>query len=102
MIWQEGISPAGLNNHFLRDLERAEYYAGFDFVITSAFRIGDAKCHGKGKAVDIKCHHSGERFRIVRALLKAGFMRIGIYDRHIHADRCRDRQQKVLWMGASS
>lgn len=101
MIWKEGVTDAGLDPEFLRHLRRAEEKAGFDFIVTDAYREGDKKCHGRGKAVDLRVSYSGERFRILEALLWAGFRRIGIYDLHIHADRCSDMPNKVLWLGKS-
>ncbi len=101
MIFKEGISSEGLDADFITDIEFAERVAGLSFYITSAYRDGDPKCHGVGRAVDISCEDSTSRFAIVRGLTIAGFRRIGLYDRHIHADRCTDRPVRVLWMGES-
>lgn len=102
MIWKAGISDLGLNREFLAKLRLAEKFAGFDFVVTSAFRQGDEKCHGYGKAVDLACIHSGERWRIDEAIRKAGFRRLGLYDKHVHVDGCSAMAQKVLWLGRST
>ncbi len=101
MIWKSGVIKKGLFVDFLSRLQTAEKHAGFDFIITSAIRKKDNGCHGLGRAVDLACHRSNERWRIVFALERAGFRRIGIYDRHIHVDDCRNRGMKVLWWGKS-
>jgi hypothetical protein len=84
-------------------LDRARRISGVPFVITDSFREGpgDESAHNKGKAVDIRCHFSGPRFKILEGLIKAGFNRIGIYDRHIHADVDETRPPEVAWLGKS-
>ncbi len=102
MIFRDGISDKGMDEIFMKDLEVAELYSGgVEFEITSAFRSHDKKCHGQGKAVDIACSDSHERMKILTGLTRAGFTRIGLYDRHIHADSCEGRPHWVLWLGVS-
>ena len=76
-------------------LVAARFIAGIPFPINSWCRCkqhnkdeGGAKGSGHliGQAVDIECVLSRDRFIMVDALLKAGFRRIYIYPRHIHAD----------------
>lgn len=102
MIYANGTSEKGLDSHLITLLELAEKFAGAEFVITSALREGDSGTHGLGFAVGISCFHSRPRFRILAALFKVGFRRIGIYDAHIHADISLARDQEVLWRGESS
>jgi len=72
-----------------------------ELVITSGKRT-NSKAHKKGKAIDIRCSTSTLRFHIIDAALSEGFMRIGIYDRHIHLDLEMDNYpQCVMWMGKS-
>lgn len=80
---------------FMNKLDTARHLAGCKFVILSAYRnlaweetMGRSgnSSHTKGVAVDIKCVNSEARLFIVRALLEAGFKRIGIYDSFIHVD----------------
>ncbi len=87
-----------LQEDLLRYLRRAERLYGEKFVITSGYREGDPRCHGRGLAVDIACDKSHERMGLIKALTTAGFRRIGLGTRHIHADRCMDRTQDVLWL----
>lgn len=101
MKFKKGFSDIGLTESLKMFLELAERLHGIDFFVTSAYREGDAGAHGEGLAVDIRCNSSRERFNIVVALTGAGFRRIGIYDRHVHADRSLNRPDKVIWIGES-
>ena len=77
----------------LRMLDEARALAGIPFSLSSAFRcakhnkavggVADS-AHTHGYAVDIKCTSSHYRFRIISALLEAGFRRIGekVVDHH--------------------
>ena len=57
--------------------------------------------HPTGYGADIKCTDSGYRMRLIEALLAAGFQRIGIYDKHIHADCDPKLPPNVMWTGVS-
>ncbi|MCK4784655.1 MAG: hypothetical protein KAV87_12955 [Desulfobacteraceae bacterium] len=64
----------------------------------------DTSSHPKGYAVDIKCTTSRCRFQLLKALIEAGFTRIGIRinkDRpeksFIHADCDPDKDPEVIW-----
>ena len=92
---------------FLEMLDDARDIAGIPFRITSSFRtpeynakIGGSKnsAHLRGKAVDIACDNSGERWQIVSALLKVGFRRIGIGKTFIHVDLDDSLPQNVIWL----
>jgi zinc D-Ala-D-Ala carboxypeptidase len=61
----------------------------------------DASAHIKGVAVDLACASSRNRMKMVSALIVAGFKRIGVYDRHLHADCDPDLPQEVMWVGKS-
>ena len=52
--------------------------------------------HMDGKAADIKVFTDGDRFRLMQALLKNGFRRIGIGKTIIHAD-IDESAVPVLW-----
>jgi hypothetical protein len=75
--------------------------------ITSGYRPGDSKSHGRGLAVDIvdDLKHdsitSGWRFAVLKAALQLGFTRIGIYNSHIHLDLDPSLPQGVAWWGES-
>lgn len=92
-------SPELMNPALIRKLEIARCNARVPFVISSSYRLGDLLSHGDGDAVDIVCENSDERMRIVSSLLFAGFVRIGVYPRHVHADVSVRLPQNVFWIG---
>jgi zinc D-Ala-D-Ala carboxypeptidase len=103
---------AGLNPELVEALDRARGFAKQPFIITSGLRdpAHNAEAggvsnstHCKGLAVDLRCEGSRSRFRMVSALILAGFRRIGVYDRHLHVDLGPegDYPQDVMWTGVS-
>lgn len=100
MIFRKG-DKLRLNSNLLNMLETAERLAGFDFEITSGFREGDERSHGKGLAVDIACRDSRTRFLVVSTVCRVGFRRVGVYSRHVHVDISPTRANQVLWLGES-
>jgi hypothetical protein len=96
-----------MSSDLLRLLYPARTKADVPFPINSAFRcqrhndaIGGVKdsAHCLGYAVDIRCDNSGDRFKILRGLILAGFKRIGIYDWGLHADCDPSKPQGVIWI----
>lgn len=100
MIFVKDAIREGLEDSLIASIELAEVIAGFEFEITSGVR-DDASAHGVGLAVDIRCSTSKKRLIIIGALTVTGIVRIGVYDRHIHADRDSTRVPNVLWIGES-
>lgn len=87
-------------------MDTAREIAGIPFVITSAYRPSEwdrAKgrsgtgSHTMGRAIDIRCNASSNRFKIIDALLKAGFTRIGVANTFIHADDSPSHANEVVW-----
>ena len=85
----------GLNDKLVLMLDQAREFAQIPFCITSGLRTADQNkavngisnsAHLKGLAVDLQCYNGNDRFKIVTALLKAGFNRIEITKDHIHTD----------------
>ncbi len=99
MIFKEGIGHEGLERELIDKLGIAETLGNLEFTITSGYREGDNGHHSSGRAVDIRVEDAWQRFHIVKALIRAGFNRIGVYDRHIHADV--GTPTGVLWTGVS-
>lgn len=101
--------PERMSKRLIAKLDMARAYAGVPFKITSDFREekeGDEpSAHHHGLAVDIACTDGRARYLIVVALLRAGFTRIGVYDRHVHADIATEFDgpfaPEVLWPGVS-
>jgi hypothetical protein len=88
-------------------LSRARIIADISFRLSSACRNEEqnkdaggsaTSSHLKGLAVDISCIHSGSRFKIVRALIQAGFTRIGISKTFIHVDIDSSKPQNLIWI----
>ena len=91
---------------FLQQLDEAREYADIPFKITSAYRtpehnekIGGVpnSSHLKGLAVDISISNSNMRFVVLKALIMAGFTRIGVAKTFIHVDADLDKSQEVAW-----
>jgi uncharacterized protein YcbK (DUF882 family) len=87
-------------------LDAAREAAGIPFVLNSAYRSvahekkqgrNGTSSHTKGMAVDIRCNSNENRMKIVRALLEAGFVRIGIGKTYVHADDDPAKSQNVMW-----
>lgn len=88
-------SVSDMDPSFLYMLDAARYVAGVPFVLSSAFRSSEydkskgrsgTGAHTLRCAVDIACSSSELRERIVSALVRVGFRRIGIARTFIHVD----------------
>lgn len=91
----------------LRKLVAARYIAAQPFVINSWCRckehnkaVGGTKnsAHLKGEAVDIAAPDNNRRFWIVKALIAAGFNRIGIGEDFVHVDVGSEGQPFRMWV----
>lgn len=100
----------GLDPELMSKLDTARAVAGVPFRITSGLRSCDANkiamgvensAHLSGKAVDLSVEDSASRFLIVKGLLAAGFVRIGVYDHHVHCDVSLTLPQNMMWVGLS-
>lgn len=98
----EFSEPGAMDEDFLVRLDEARHLAGIPFRLSSTYRAGDPRSHGRGKAVDIAATESRDRFHIVRGALLAGFRRIGVYDRHVHLDADPSLSPDVMWWGTST
>jgi uncharacterized protein YcbK (DUF882 family) len=88
-------------------LDQARGLAGVPFVINSAWRCYDhneavggkeTSAHLFGYAVDISCTASRNRYKIIKALITAGFSRIGISKSFIHVDIDGTKDAEVAWL----
>ena len=91
---------------FLDLLDRVRERAGIPLVLNCAYRSREwdkAKgrtgnsAHTRGKAVDIRCTTSANRYKIVFAALACGIRRIGIAKTYIHLDNDGTLPQGVIW-----
>lgn len=86
--------------------DKARDYAGIPLVITCAYRTpqwdkdrdrSGTGAHTLGRAMDIRCRSMKNRYKIITALLKAGFTRIGVYETFIHADDSPNHEKEIIW-----
>ena len=96
-----------INEKLLNMLDKAREIANTPFIINSGYRCykhnkevkgSPNSSHFKGLAVDIHCISSRERFKIVSALIKVGFNRIGIADSFIHCDVDDKKDKDLIWL----
>lgn len=107
--FQKCVPACSLQNmqqHTMDRLDRARMMAGIPFVLNSAYRSRKYElakgrtgtgAHTSGCAVDIRCNSDANRYKIVEALLLAGFTRIGIGKTYVHADDDITKTQNVIW-----
>lgn len=102
-----GCGKNNMNLSLLMCLDKARGLAGVPFIITSGCRcsvhnemIGGSpnSSHVGGMAVDIAVPNSPARFKILKSLIEAGFLRIGIHKEFIHADIDGTKPGEVCWM----
>ncbi|WP_370524400.1 D-Ala-D-Ala carboxypeptidase family metallohydrolase [Bacteroides sp. 224] len=96
-----------MNQHFMNKLDTLRDVAGMPIIINSAYRSegweksknrngkGD---HSQGRGVDIRCHTSTDRYRILQAAIQVGFTRIGIAKTFIHVGEGENLPREVIWM----
>lgn len=103
------INFAVVDKDALAMLEVARSLAGIPFKITSHARTAahsvevggikdDAHTEVPCTAFDIACSDSRSRLAIVKAVLEAGFTRLGFNSKHVHVDRSPSKPQNVLWL----
>lgn len=102
---------AGLDDELISRLDVARGLCGFPIVITSGRRTPEQNAaaggvsessHMTGMAVDIHMPPGqNEREKLIWALGRAGFRRIGLYNRHAHCDVDPNKAQDVVWFGVS-
>jgi uncharacterized protein YcbK (DUF882 family) len=99
-------SMADMNQDTLKRFDKARHIAGIPFYVNSAFRTVEherrqgrngTSSHTTGRAMDIRAIGGRNRYLVVNALLKAGFNRIGVHERFIHADDDPNKDQQVIW-----
>ena len=95
---------SSMDVRFMVKLNAARYLCGFPFVLNSAYRcrehnkaVGSTSGnHVTGKAADIRCLNSHDRFLLTKALLDVGMLGIGIGPLFIHADI--NRETPMIWL----
>jgi len=86
--------------------DRARTLAKMPFNLSCAYRSTEwdiernrsgTGAHTTGNAIDIECYSSESRFKIIKALIEAGFNRIGVSCSFIHADDSTRLPENVIW-----
>lgn len=95
-----------MDKSFLEKLDKAREIADIPFSLNSSWRSiehnkkeGGSKTssHLKGVAVDISVTNSTQRYEILKAILEAGFNRVGVADTFIHVDDDKSKYQNLIW-----
>ena len=95
-----------MDGGFLALLDKVREKAGIPLVLNCAYRSREwdiAKgrsgnsAHTRGKAVDIRCNSSATRFKIVKAAMECGIVRIGIGKSFVHLDNDSSLTQNVIF-----
>lgn len=102
----------GLDDGLCQMLSVARGKANVPFIITSGLRTSEQNTvlasavsdssHLTGHAVDLACADSANRHAMVKALLEAGFMRMGIYSAHLHVDNDSTKPPNVIWFNSGT
>ncbi len=102
-----GCDEVSMDSGFIDLLEKARVLARIPFKITSGFRcpqynerVGgvDGSAHTVGKGSDIFARDSNARLKIVKAVIEAGFTRIGLAETFIHVDNDEEKPAGVMWL----
>lgn len=100
-----GCSIDDMDSNLLNKLDQIRAIYDKPMVLTSAYREGDNKAHGKGLAVDVRVNNAIDRFELTQAIMAVGgIYGVGIYDKHIHIDTWQTEKRSnrtVLWIGIS-
>ena len=94
-----------MNDRFLQKLDKARHLADYPFKILSGYRckhhnkkVGgvETSAHLSGQAADIQAKDNYARFKIIHALLAAGFNRLIVHKTFIHVDCDDEKPQEIF------
>lgn len=101
-----GCGQHGMHPKFLEMLCKARDSVDIRFDIASGYRCREhnadaggspTSSHMRGYAADIKVYDDEKRYIITKALLMAGFTRIGQYRTFIHVDCDPEKNSCRMW-----
>ena len=101
----------GMDNGFLLLLDSLRDKVG-PLIVTSGYRCEDYNdsisatgrhgSHTLGRAADLKCTLSSQRYAIIKAAMDLQILRVGIAKTYIHVDNCDDQNDgfpdNVAWV----
>jgi uncharacterized protein YcbK (DUF882 family) len=102
-----GCGKVHVDSFLLFLLEKARKLLGRPIIITSGYRCPEHNAavggksnsaHLTGKAVDIQCAFSSERYDLVRTFVGIGVVRIGIGADFVHIDCDTMLPQRCIWI----
>ena len=109
-----GCGVCNVDSKFLKKLQRTREIADIRFDVSSGCRCASHNKKEGGefnsdhlttesvpcKGCDIICYTSGDRYKIVKAAILAGFTRIGMskHKSFIHLGENPENPQDVLWL----
>jgi zinc D-Ala-D-Ala carboxypeptidase len=100
-----------MQDRFLRKLLTARKIAGIPFIITSGYRTPEHNrrvggvphsAHTRGLAADISATTPHQYKTILKALIQAGFRRIGLGPNFIHVDDDHTKPYPAVWTYSKS
>lgn len=98
-----------MSERLMQMLDDAREICNFPFYVNSAYRSQayeltkgrkGTSSHCKGLAVDLCCGSSFVRGKMLSALIKVGFTRIGIYPTFLHVD-IDDSKINAIWINSN-
>lgn len=104
---------AGLREDLVYKLDRMRAYLEIPIRLTETVASGGSHvpntAHSTGEAADgtirskedLSPYTLAEQLKIAWAAGKAGFSRVGIYNRHFHVDVAVDKPMPAIWTGES-
>ncbi|MCK5014031.1 MAG: peptidase M15 family protein [Candidatus Omnitrophica bacterium] len=112
MVCKCGCGICNVSDSFMAKLQLTRTVANIPFEIISGCRCPVHNKNEGGKetsdhlttesiqceGVDIRCHYSGDRLKIISAAIMSGFRRIGIAKSFIHLGMKKDNPQDVIWV----
>jgi uncharacterized protein YcbK (DUF882 family) len=102
-----GCGKVHVDQFLLHLLEKARKLLNRPVIITSGYRCPEHNAavggkpnsaHLTGKAADIRCVFSGERYDLIRTFVGIGVTRLGIGKDFIHIDVDTMLPQRCLWI----
>jgi uncharacterized protein YcbK (DUF882 family) len=100
--YHTGDDSCKIDFDFLKKLLQLRVLVDRPILINSGYRcekhLLKSENHASGKAVDIRCLNSSERYEIIKNALKIGVNRIGVHKDFVHIDCNPNNKLEVFWL----